>query len=67
MTEFLESIKLYKFVNSDNIATKLTQKIKKTLICPKCKILHGHTSQGTASNQYGGTARCKLDLGGVLV
>lgn len=56
MTEFVDSIKPCKFVKSDNIATKLTQKFKKTLICPKCEILHGHTSQGTASNQYGGTA-----------
>ena len=56
MKDFIESFKPIKFSKSDNVGCKLLMKFKKTLVCPKCEILHGHTSQGITSNQYGGTA-----------
>lgn len=56
MNDFIESFKPLKFSKSDNIGCKVITKFKKTLVCPKCEILHGHTSQGITSNQYGGTA-----------
>jgi hypothetical protein len=56
MKDFIESFKPMKFSKSENVGCKLIMKFKKTLVCPKCEILHGHTSQGLTSNQYGGTA-----------
>ena len=56
MKDFIELFKPLKFSKSDNVGCKLIIKFKKTLVCPKCETLHGHTSQGITSNQYGGTA-----------
>lgn len=59
MREFIKSMKPSKFAKTDNAATRLVSKFRKSLVCPKCEALHGHTSQGTSSNQYGGTAPFK--------
>ncbi len=69
MKEFIASIKPMKFTKVDNAATKLISKFRKTLVCPKCGSLHGHTSQGTTSNQYGGTApfKCRSSVPQLLM
>ena len=59
MKNFIEALKPMKFSKIDNYANKLIIKFKKTWMCPKCQVLHGHTSQGVSSNQYGGTAPFK--------
>lgn len=56
MKEFLKTLTPHKFSKLDNAATKLVQKFKKNLLCPKCVQMHGHTSQSIASTQYGGTS-----------
>ena len=69
MKEYLSSLKPMKFAKNDNAATRLIQKFRKSLVCPKCGSLHGHTSQGTASNQYGGTApfKCRSSVPQLLM
>ena len=69
MKEFITSMKPMKFTKFDNAATKLISKFRKTLVCPKCGSLHGHTPQGTTSNQYGGTApfKCRSSVPQLLM
>lgn len=69
MRDFIMSMKPHKFTKNENAATKLISKFKKTLVCPKCSELHGHTSQGTTSNQYGGTAphKCRSSVPQLLM
>lgn len=69
MKEFIASMKPMKFTKFDNAATKLISKFRKTLVCPKCGSLHGHTSQGSTSNQYGGTApfKCRSSVPQLLM
>ena len=69
MKDFLKSMKPMKFTKTDNAASRLIQKFRKSLVCPKCGSLHGHTSQGTASNQYGGTApfKCRSSVPQLLM
>jgi hypothetical protein len=69
MKDYLNIMKPIKFLKTDNAATRLIQKFRKALICPKCGSLHGHTSQGTTSNQYGGTApfKCRSSVPQLLM
>lgn len=69
MKECLNSMKPMKFLKNDNVATRLIQKFRKSLVCPKCGSLHGHTSQGSTSNQYGGTApfKCRSSVPQLLM
>jgi hypothetical protein len=69
MKEYIESMKPCKFIKNDNIASKMIHKFKKTLVCPKCEVLHGHTYQGVSSNQFGGTApyKCKSSIPQLLM
>jgi len=69
MKEYIRSIKPMKFAKIDNVATRLISKFRKSLVCPKCGSLHGHTSQGATSNQYGGTApfKCRSSVPQLLM
>ena len=69
MKDYLNTLKPMKFLKNDNAATRLIQKFRKSLVCPKCGSLHGHTSQGTTSNQYGGTApfKCRSSVPQLLM
>ena len=69
MRDFIKNMRPQKFTKTENTATKLIAKFKKTLVCPKCLDLHGHTSQGITSNQYGGTAphKCRSSVPQLLM
>ena len=70
MKDFIKSLKPTKFSKIENAATKLVHKFKKTLPCPKCETVHGHTPQGGQSNQFGGTAphnKCRSSVPQLLM
>lgn len=70
MKDFIKSLKSTKFSKIENAATKLVHKFKKTLPCPKCETIHGHTPQGGQSNQFGGTAphnKCRSSVPQLLM
>ena len=58
-----------KFTKMENAATLFIHKFKKTLPCPKCEIVHGHTPQGANSNQFGGTAphKCRSSVPQIIM
>lgn len=56
MKECVKAMEKMKFNKLDNCATRLISKFKKSLPCPKCRKIHGFTSQGTKSSQWGGTS-----------